>query len=79
LAPARIAFCAYVDSNKAKKKQGNKNKKAFISFYFFFGIGTFQRVMADSNKKIPTRPDFTRYVEMHSSDRYCISAGADCP
>src|SRR3984885_15838802 len=32
--------------------KGNKRKKAFISFYLFFGIGTFQWVTADSNKKL---------------------------
>jgi hypothetical protein len=31
--------------------KGNKRKKAFISFYLFFRIGTFQWVTADSNKK----------------------------
>jgi hypothetical protein len=32
--------------------KGNKRKKAFISFYLFFRIGTFQWVTADSNKKL---------------------------
>src|ERR1700677_4733039 len=31
--------------------KGNKRKKASISFYLFFRIGTFQWVTADSNKK----------------------------
>jgi hypothetical protein len=31
--------------------KGNERKSAFISFYLFFVIGTFQRVTADSNKK----------------------------
>jgi hypothetical protein len=32
--------------------KGNENRIAFISFHFSFRIGTFQRVTADSNKKI---------------------------
>jgi hypothetical protein len=32
--------------------QINESKIAFICFYLFFGIGTFQWVTADKNKKI---------------------------
>jgi len=31
--------------------QINESKIAFICFYLFFGIGTFQCVTADKNKK----------------------------
>jgi hypothetical protein len=40
-----------LDENKMKEMKTNKRKTAFISFYFFFGIGTFQKVTLDSNKK----------------------------
>jgi hypothetical protein len=33
--------------------QVNESKIAFICFHLLFGIGTFQWVTADSNKKIP--------------------------
>jgi hypothetical protein len=36
--------------------KGNERKNAFISFHFFFGIVTFQKVTADSNKKFPPGP-----------------------
>jgi hypothetical protein len=36
--------------------KGNESKWAFICFQQFFRIGTFQRVTADSNKKIARRP-----------------------
>jgi hypothetical protein len=39
-------------ANKPKEMKGNERKIAFISFYFLFGIGTFQWVTGDSNKKI---------------------------
>jgi hypothetical protein len=33
--------------------KGKESKRAFIFFPSFLGIGTFQRVMPDLNKKIP--------------------------
>jgi hypothetical protein len=36
--------------------KGKESKRAFIFFHLFFGIGTFQRVTADSNKKTFPRP-----------------------
>jgi hypothetical protein len=43
-------------ANKPKEMKGNERKIAFISFYFLFGIGTFQWVTGDSNKKIKKLP-----------------------
>jgi hypothetical protein len=42
----------------ANKMKGNENRIAFISFHFFFRIGPFQRVTADSNKKSFSLSDF---------------------
>jgi hypothetical protein len=39
---------------KSKEKQANPNKKAWISLDSFGGIGAFQRVTANPNKKTPT-------------------------
>jgi hypothetical protein len=36
---------------KAKEMKGNERKKSFFFFHFLFGIGTFQWVTTDSNKK----------------------------
>jgi len=36
--------------------QGNERKKAFISFFFLFGIGPFQWVIGEKNKKISLDP-----------------------
>src|SRR5258707_10076212 len=44
-----------VCSKKGKQVKGNESKRAFICFHLFFGIGTFQRVMGNSNRKIPLR------------------------
>jgi hypothetical protein len=37
---------------KCKQMKGKESKRAFIRFHLLFGIGTFQRVTEDSNKKI---------------------------
>jgi hypothetical protein len=36
---------------RGKKVKRKESKFAFVSFHFLFGIGTFQRVMAEKNKK----------------------------
>jgi hypothetical protein len=48
--------------------KGKESKTAFIFFHLFFGIGTFQRVTADSNKK-----NFlgTRRLEGHTRPQSC--------
>jgi hypothetical protein len=48
LYPGQAALAA----KKSKLLKGNERKKAFISFYLFFGNGPFQWVTTDSNKKI---------------------------
>jgi hypothetical protein len=50
----RIAFCAYVDSSKTKQNLIKKRKSPWISLDSFGGIGIFQRVTANPNKKIQT-------------------------
>jgi hypothetical protein len=42
----------------SKEKQGkpNKTKEISLDFLFSFGIGSFQRVTANPNEKIPSRP-----------------------
>jgi hypothetical protein len=42
----------------------NESKIAFISFHLFFRIGTFQRVTADSNQKIPSAVVHAFYGEL---------------
>jgi hypothetical protein len=42
---------------KRKKMKIKESKFAFISFHFLFGIATFQRVMAEKNKKSFRSPD----------------------
>jgi hypothetical protein len=44
--------------------QANENKRKQNSFHLFFGIGTFQRVTADSNKK--NFPSVTLCLERHT-------------
>jgi hypothetical protein len=57
-APDRVAMAPSpqlpVESlqSSRKKMKGNESKIAFICFHFLFGIGTFQQVTADSNKKM---------------------------
>jgi hypothetical protein len=48
----RIAPCAYIDPKKTKKIQGKPNKKAWIFLDSFGGIGTFQMVTWNPNKKV---------------------------
>jgi hypothetical protein len=43
---------AQISADKSKQIKTNESKNAFFCFYVFFRIGTFQRVTADSNKKI---------------------------
>jgi hypothetical protein len=42
--------------------QAKESKNAFVCFHLFFGIGTFQWVTADSNKKIRLRLKLARRV-----------------
>jgi hypothetical protein len=57
-APIRSAPAAKVDANKSKEIQGNPSKKACISLDFFGGIGTFQWVTTNPNKKKSPCPNF---------------------
>jgi hypothetical protein len=61
--------------------KGNENKKAFISFHFLFRIGAFQRVTADSNKKVvsfacslASRPELRRLYVLQSEHHSRASA-----
>jgi hypothetical protein len=65
----RIAFCAYVGSSKTKQNLIKKRKSPWISLDSFGGIGIFQRVTANPNKKFKPVSEFTRY----SSNAYNIS------
>jgi hypothetical protein len=48
----RSAPAVNLNANKSKEIQGNPSKKACISLDSFGGIGTFQWVTANPNKKI---------------------------
>jgi hypothetical protein len=50
--------------------QIHESEIAFISFLLFFGIGTFQRVAADSNTKNPAR--VSRFVQSLSLVRFLL-------
>jgi hypothetical protein len=56
-APIRSAPAAKVNAKESKEIQGNPSKKACISLDSFGGIGTFQWVTANPNKKISSCSD----------------------
>ena len=48
--------------------QGNESKIAFNSFHQFFGIGTFQRVTGEKNKKIHPTSQLAFWVVLRAHD-----------
>jgi hypothetical protein len=52
-APFRRGWTRRGEQNSRKPAKADENKNACICFLLFFGIGTFQWVTLDSNRKIP--------------------------
>jgi hypothetical protein len=61
----RLQLPGELSASKSKKTKANERKIAFISFHKFFGIGTFQRVMRQKNKKI--------WIRLNSRLGLCLS------
>ena len=60
-----------IRANKSKLMKGDESKSPFISFYFFFRIGTFQWVTGDLNKKIPLKRQLaSKVVEPNLSNAF---------